>query len=262
VEEAHANYAAAARYSTAYYGQLARAKLGLGDVALHEPAQPGRIDRANIAALESGTRRELLYSIGERNLAVRFVAALGERSDDVTALAAAAEVTVDHEDPQATLLIGKAALARGLDLVPYAFPTLGLPQYKPMGPKSIRASSTPSCGPRAGSIRVMFRPQTPSDSCRSHRKRGETPRSGSVALRLDANDLRSGLQHPDGCGRARGLMRDYRGSFLLTFAGYNAGRGRVEKWVAQYGDPRHPTSIPSTGSNASRLPKPATMSSV
>jgi soluble lytic murein transglycosylase len=23
-----------------------------------------------------------------------------------------------------------------------------------------------------------------------------------------------------------------------SFAGYNAGRGRVEKWIAQYGDPR------------------------
>ena len=26
----------------------------------------------------------------------------------------------------------------------------------------------------------------------------------------------------------------------MTFAGYNAGRGRVEQWVAQHGDPRDP----------------------
>jgi len=39
-------------------------------------------------------------------------------------------------------------------------------------------------------------------------------------------------------------MRDYRGSFLLIFAGYNAGRGRVEKWIAQYGDPRRPDVDP------------------
>ena len=26
----------------------------------------------------------------------------------------------------------------------------------------------------------------------------------------------------------------------MTFAGYNAGRGRVQQWVKQYGDPRDP----------------------
>ena len=26
----------------------------------------------------------------------------------------------------------------------------------------------------------------------------------------------------------------------MTFAGYNAGRGRVQQWVAQHGDPRDP----------------------
>jgi hypothetical protein len=29
-------------------------------------------------------------------------------------------------------------------------------------------------------------------------------------------------------------------SYILTFAGYNAGRGRVRQWVAQHGDPRDP----------------------
>jgi soluble lytic murein transglycosylase len=40
------------------------------------------------------------------------------------------------------------------------------------------------------------------------------------------------------------LMRDYRGSYILTFAGYNAGRGRVREWIAKYGDPRDPSVDP------------------
>jgi soluble lytic murein transglycosylase len=43
-----------------------------------------------------------------------------------------------------------------------------------------------------------------------------------------------------GTAEVAGLLADYRGSFILTFAGYNAGRGRVEQWVAQHGDPRDP----------------------
>ena len=38
-----------------------------------------------------------------------------------------------------------------------------------------------------------------------------------------------------------GLLKDYQSSFILTFAGYNAGRGRVAQWIAQHGDPRDPS---------------------
>jgi len=40
------------------------------------------------------------------------------------------------------------------------------------------------------------------------------------------------------------LMEGYRGSYILTFAGYNAGRGSVRKWIEQYGDPRDPNVDP------------------
>ena len=43
-----------------------------------------------------------------------------------------------------------------------------------------------------------------------------------------------------GAAEVSALLKDYRGSFILTFAGYNAGRGRVQQWVAQHGDPRDP----------------------
>jgi soluble lytic murein transglycosylase len=43
-----------------------------------------------------------------------------------------------------------------------------------------------------------------------------------------------------GAGELSALLKDYRGSFILTLAGYNAGRGRVGQWVAQHGDPRDP----------------------
>ena len=43
-----------------------------------------------------------------------------------------------------------------------------------------------------------------------------------------------------GAGEISALLKDYRGSYILTFAGYNAGRGRVEQWVAAHGDPLDP----------------------
>ena len=40
------------------------------------------------------------------------------------------------------------------------------------------------------------------------------------------------------------LYGDDRGSHILTFVGYNAGRGRVRDWIAKYGDPRDPKVDP------------------
>ena len=43
-----------------------------------------------------------------------------------------------------------------------------------------------------------------------------------------------------GSAELAALLKEYRGSYIMTFAGYNAGRGRVRQWVAAHGDPRDP----------------------
>ena len=43
-----------------------------------------------------------------------------------------------------------------------------------------------------------------------------------------------------GAAEVSALLKDYRGSYVMTFAGYNAGRGRVREWIQRYGDPRDP----------------------
>ena len=36
------------------------------------------------------------------------------------------------------------------------------------------------------------------------------------------------------------VLESYRGSYILSFVAYNAGRGRVKQWIEKYGDPRDP----------------------
>ncbi len=38
-----------------------------------------------------------------------------------------------------------------------------------------------------------------------------------------------------GAGEIAALLKEYGGSYILTFAAYNAGRGRVKQWVALHG---------------------------
>ena len=77
---------------------------------------------------------DILYTIGEHELAAALVADLGEESIDVGELATLGELTAQHNDARAMLLIGRGAVARGLPLDEYAFPTVGVPPYSPIGP--------------------------------------------------------------------------------------------------------------------------------
>src|SRR6202043_2161084 len=124
-----------ARHNTAYYGQLARAKLGLSEIALAAPPLPSTEKRAALTRIEVVGAAEILYAIGERDLVVPIMADLADKTQDVGALAALAELATHHDDARSVLLVGKGALGRGHAFDHYAFPTFGLPRYAPIGPE-------------------------------------------------------------------------------------------------------------------------------
>src|SRR5262249_25967628 len=78
---------------------------------------------------------EILYAIDERDLIAAMAADLGENAGDAEALATLASISARHHDARATLLIGKAALRRGLPFERYAFPDFGVPEYQQIGPE-------------------------------------------------------------------------------------------------------------------------------
>ena len=236
-EQMRASYQAAARYPTAYYGQLARAKLGLNAIELRPPPS----QRTQGVALELLRAVDILYAIGERDLVVPFVTDLAEQSNDDAALAALAELTARHDDARATLIIGKTALGRGLALDRYAFPDIGVPPYDPIGPdldrsvvySVVRTESAFDQRDVSPAKAVGLMQVTPEAGCDTAKRFG---------VRYDWTRLVSDPVYNTQMGAAElaALLREYRGSYVMAFAAYNAGRGRVDKWVAQYGDPRDP----------------------
>jgi soluble lytic murein transglycosylase len=243
--EARAHYEAAARYSTAYYGQIARARLGHKDIVLRPAPKPAG-DRHDPATRTELVRAvELLYAIGQRDLIAGSLADLGDRLNDAATLAAVGEVAARHRDARAVLLLGKAALARGLPLEHYAFPTLGIPDYRPIGP-----AIEPAVVYAIARQESTFNPKTIS-SARAMGLMQVTPAAGryvakKFGARYDEKRLLSDQTYNVQLGAAElgDLYVDYRGSHILTFAGYNAGRGRVREWIGRFGDPRDPKVDP------------------
>jgi soluble lytic murein transglycosylase len=213
-EEMRAQYEAAARYPTAYYGQLARELLHAADI---------------------------LYAIGERDLVASFVTDLAKESSDAAALAALGQLTAHYDDARAMLLVGKTALARGLAMDRYAFPDIGVPPYNPIGSELdpcvvysvVRTESAFDQRDKSPAKAVGLMQVTP-EAGRDTAKR--------FGVAYDWNGLVSDPVYNTQMGAAEvaALLKEYRGSYIMTFAGYNAGRGRVKQWVAQHGDPRDP----------------------
>jgi soluble lytic murein transglycosylase len=239
-EKMRADYEAAARHGTAYYGQLARARLGLEGIELRPPLQP---DQGHGSQLSDELVRaaDMLYTLGERDAVLCFVTDLAERSTDVDLLAALGELTARRNDARAMLQIGKPALARGLALDPYAFPTIGIPQHSAIGPaidRSViysvaRTESAFDQGDKSPANAVGLMQVTPEAGRDTAKRFGVT---------YDWERMVSDPVYNTQMGAAElsALLREYNGSYIMTFAGYNAGRGRVRDWVKQYGDPRDP----------------------
>ena len=236
LEEMRAQYEAAARYPTAFYGQLARARLGLGDVTLRPPPRSVNADASEV--LQAA---QILYVIGEHDLFLSFVSDVAQDSNDAALIAGLGELTAHYQDARAMLLVGKTALARGFAMDQYAFPDIGVPAFRPIGFQLDRCI-----------IYSIVRTESGFDerdmsSAKAVGLMQVTPVAGrDTAKRLGVTydwdrlvfDPVYNIQI--GAAEAAALLKEYRGSYIMTFAGYNAGRGRVQQWVAQHGDPRDP----------------------
>jgi len=235
--EMRTQYEAAAQFPTAYYGQLARARLGLGEIA--PPQAPA--ESVSGEATDLVHAADILYAIGETDLVGSFVTDLAEESDDAGLLAALGRLTEQHNDARTMLLVGKTALARGMAIERYAFPEIGVPPYNPVGPKLdrcivysvVRTESAFDQRDMSSAKAVGLMQVTPGAG------RDTAKRFG---VSYDWTRLVSDAAYNTQMGAAEvaGLLADYRGSYVMAFAGYNAGRGRVQQWVAQHGDPRDP----------------------
>ncbi len=235
---ARAFYEASAKYPTAYYGQLSRTKLGLAPVELRmQPAE-------KIASAGSDERvraAEMLYAVGEKDMVKAFANDLGEECQDEAVIAALGELTYAREDAVAMLQLGKNALGRGFAMDHYAFPVVGIPPHKQWEPAI-----------EHGMIYSVARTESAFDQ-RDYSHADAvglmqvTPEAGKdtakrFGVSYDWNRMKKDPVYNTqmGAGELSALLGEYKGSLIMTFAGYNAGRGRVRDWIKLRGDPRDP----------------------
>ena len=234
-EEAEAALRRAAEHPVVYYGQLARARLGLSGTPLREAPSVCLADIPGHAAIRT------LYRIGEPQLAAQMLIEMGRQLQSTPALEAVAGIAQKQGDTRTLLAIGKNASQRGFPLDRAAFPTGGVPDFELAGDPVERAvvhaiarqesAFDPTAISPVGARGLM---QMMPATARETARRAELPFD---LLRLGSDPSYSAKM---GAVHLNSLLSEWRGSYILTFAAYNAGSGNVRRWIAAYGDPRKP----------------------
>jgi soluble lytic murein transglycosylase len=148
-------------------------------------------------------------------------------------------------DTQMAVRIGKSAIARGMNLITYAYPVHAMPTYQPLRPapepamllavarqeSEFNVSTRSGAGAR-GLLQVM--PITAQHVCKDYRLKCEIDR-------LSTDPAYNAMMASAYIGDR---MDEFSGSYLLTIAGYNAGPGRARQWIREFGDPRDPRVDP------------------
>jgi soluble lytic murein transglycosylase len=187
---------------------------------------------------------DMLYDLGEADFARILVADMANRLQDADQLAMLGSLVVAKKDAKAALSVGKSATQRGLPLEAIAFPTAGIPAYQPVTDveravvygiarqeSEFRHDAVSQAGAR-GLMQVM--PATAKATAKA------------AGLPFDPKRLSTDAAYNAQIGSAHlgELIGKFGGSYIMTFAAYNAGTSRVSDWISTYGDPRNPKVDP------------------
>jgi soluble lytic murein transglycosylase len=245
---AQIHYEAAAKFVDTFHGQLARRRLGAvaDQIEIRLPAAPTREEIERFNGLDAVRAVVIAHKAGlDRSLIRAFLSQIQRVQRSEAEVAMTAHLAEALGDTQMAVRIGKAANARGYNLIVYAYPLHAFPAYTPLRPppetalllgiarqeSEFNTQIVSGAGAR-GILQVM--PVTARHVCRDYK----LPCNIKRLLTDPAyNTMISSAYIAD-------RMGEFGGSYLLGIAGYNAGPGRARQWIAEFGDPRDPNVDP------------------
>lgn len=241
--EAEKSFEDSAALFNTYYGQLSANELDRKNAKITIP-EPLRInpqtaknfmERDEIKAIILSHRAE------KQSVARLFFAHLRYHLTDPVELTLLAELAATLGYNQSTVRIGKTAMAQKniLPMANYAYPVRFMPQYEPLRSvpeKAIVYSiarqesefnyEIKSHAGARGLLQVM--PNTLKHIARKYKIKWHTSwLTNNPSYNARVASAYIGDRHDE-----------FGGSYIMTFAGFNAGPGRVRQWVRKFGDPR------------------------
>jgi soluble lytic murein transglycosylase len=235
-EKARRWYETAAKFNAVFYGQLARDRAQLPSPTESPDPAPSNEAFERFAKTELARAAILLQQLGQTRLAQKFVDRIARLSDEPEHLAMTARLATGIGRVDLAVRVSRHAYHRGVLLSSSGFPIIKAPATKPeLGlalavarqESSMNTWAKSSAGAR-GIMQLM--PATAQTVARQLR------------VRYSPSRLTRDPKYNVKLGRAylRSLLRQYRGSYVLAIAAYNAGPPALKEWIRRNGDPRKP----------------------
>ncbi len=236
-------FAKAAEQIDTFHGQLGRLKLGAKgarDLSPKLPAVPSHAQAQAFNALDAVRAAVVAAKSGlDSNIQRALFGHLRNYLETEAEVAMLAHLGSALGDAQTSLRVGKTGLARGMNLIVYAYPLHTFPSYTPLRTPpepamllgiarqetEFNTSIISTAGAR-GLLQVM--PVTAQHTCRDYKIKCD------ISRLLTDNSYNAMIASAYVGDR----MAEFRGNYVLTLAGYNAGPGRARQWIKAYGDPR------------------------
>ncbi len=234
-------YRQAASSPTLFYGQLALEKLGRGDRPLNIVEGKSTANAmARVRQVELFRAAHLLAQAGGTRYVGSFlfpIATAVKKRDE-----AAAAIDAIHSETGyfAAVRLAKAFGSQNLDVDNWAYPVNALPNWNTINnrvEKSVilglsrqESEFNGVAGSHAGAKGFMqIMPGTGKQIARQYKicgySTGKLVSNGALNVAMGEAYLGD-------------LIQQFNGSYIMAFAGYNAGPGNAKKWVEAYGDPR------------------------
>jgi soluble lytic murein transglycosylase len=235
--EAKTAYKQAALYSTVYYGQLAREKVGLGKVP--EEIDSGKASASAEARVDKDEvvrAFRIMEKAGNASYLHMFLWSFANRFETTDEMNAVAAIVWDAGGAPMAVRLAKASAAQNIDIDAWGYPIRALPDWKQIGKPVEKplvfalarqeSEFNPNAGSKVGAQGLMqIMPGTAKLIAKEH---GIKHSPGSL-LNPEYN-VKLGAAH------LGDLIADHGGSYVLTLVSYNAGPRRSREWIAEYGD--------------------------
>ncbi len=235
--EAKAAYKQASVYSTIYYGQLAREKIGLGKVPEEiESGEASAAARSKVDKDEVVRAFKIMAEAGTKNDLYMFLWSFANRFDTTDEMNAVAAIAWDEGGATMAVRLAKAAAQNNVDIDSWGYPVRALPDWKQIG-KPIEkplvfalarqeSEFNPNAGSKVGAQGLMqIMPGTAKLIAKQH------------GIKYNPSQLMNPeLNVKLGAAHLGDLVADHGGSYVLTLVSYNAGPRRSREWIAEYGD--------------------------
>ncbi len=231
----------AADHPSTYYGQLSIARLRPGaGLDLPPQPEPGENEKKAFNAHELVAAVRMLGETGENDRLKPFILRLDDLAETPGGRLLAAQLAAANERLDLAISVSKRASRDGLHFSLAAYPVLTLPPPHAGANPGVEAPLVLAMVRQESAFRIKAKSHANAQGLMQLLPRTALKVSKRLRVPFSRRRLTTDGAYNMTLGQAylSGLVEEFKGSYVLALAGYNAGPKRVRQWLRRNGDLR------------------------